>query len=99
MLRKFYGFLIMNKKIKYKENSFKKYISNSELTSKIKEIADFINEDYLNNSIFIGVLDGSVRFMMDLLNNFKILNIKNIYYYILKLQYFIRSIYRDDQLW
>ena len=72
MLRKFYGFLIMNKKIKYKENSFKKYISNSELTSKIKEIADSINEDNLNNPIFIGVLDGSVRFMMDLLKNIKI---------------------------
>ena len=72
MLRKFYGFLIMSEKIRYKDFIFKKYISSTELSVKIKEIANFINKDNLSSSIFIGVLDGSARFMMELLRNIEI---------------------------
>ena len=62
----------MSEKIRYKDFIFKKYISSTELSVKIKEIANFINKDNLSNSIFIGVLDGSARFMMELLKNIEI---------------------------
>ena len=52
-------------------SNFSKYISNIDINNKIVTISEDINKNYIDNSIFIGVLDGSVRFMMDLVANFK----------------------------
>ena len=47
---------------------FKKYISNDDIIKKIQSVAIDINNNYSNkNPIFLGVLKGSIYFMMDLL--------------------------------
>jgi len=58
----------MNDSIKHKEHTFEKYITNSDILKKINELANEMNNDYkFKNPIFLGVLNGSIYFMMDLL--------------------------------
>ena len=60
----------MNKS-KNKLSNFSKYLSSKDINNRIIEIAKDINANEIDNSIFVGVLDGSIRFMMDLMNNIK----------------------------
>jgi len=60
--------------IKYKNYIFKKYISHEEIISRIKDVSKYINEEYADiatlskeKPIFLGVLTGSIYFMMDML--------------------------------
>ena len=58
--------------IKYKNKLFEKYIDNKDISLKIKSIAEKLNEDFENKKIlFVGILSGSIRFMMNLLENIK----------------------------
>lgn len=54
--------------IKYKDKIFSKYISSEQISESIYGIAGLLNEKYKNKELHvIGVLNGSVPFMMDLL--------------------------------
>ena len=58
--------------IKYKNKVFEKYIDNKDISLKIKSITEKINQDFENKEVlFVGVLSGSIRFMMNLLENIK----------------------------
>tara|TARA_Y100001970_G_C13933198_1_gene699359 strand:+ start:227 stop:769 length:543 start_codon:yes stop_codon:yes gene_type:complete len=63
----------MSSIIKYKDKNFIEYLSSDVIQRSIKKIARDINFEYKNKSpLFIGVLNGSVPFMMDLLNHIDI---------------------------
>ncbi len=67
----------MSNIIKYNNIEFEKYIDNTQIIERSKEIAGNINTDYINQEIvFIGVLNGCIPFMNVLLSN-----ISNIYSY------------------
>ncbi len=54
--------------IKYKNHNFKKYLTENDISSRISELAKILNKSYKGkNPIVIGVLNGCVFFMMDLL--------------------------------
>ena len=58
----------MKDNIVYKNNIFKKYISREQIIKKIDMMSKDLNRKYDNKSpIFVGVLKGSIYFMMDLL--------------------------------
>jgi len=64
----------MKNNIVYQQHTFKKYISNEEIIDRIKKISTYINNTYSHEArlskekpIFLGVLTGSIYFMMDLL--------------------------------
>ena len=62
----------MTKKITYEQNQFEVYITNKEIKKRIKEIANDLNTDFISDRpIFIGVLNGCIYFMMDLLKEIK----------------------------
>ena len=62
----------MTKKITYEKNQFEVYITNKEIKKRIKEIANDLNTDFISERpIFIGVLNGCIYFMMDLLKEIK----------------------------
>ena len=64
----------MNRHININNNIYKKYINEKDISLKVKELSSKINNYYIDkNPIIIGVLKGSVFFMMDILRN---LNIK-----------------------
>ena len=63
----------MSSIIKYKDKKFIEYLSSDAIQRSIKKIARDINSEYKNkNPLFIGILNGSVPFMMDLLNHIDI---------------------------
>ena len=54
--------------IKYKNHNFKKYLTENNISSRISELAKILNKSYKGkNPIIVGVLNGCVFFMMDLL--------------------------------
>jgi hypoxanthine phosphoribosyltransferase len=54
--------------IKYKNHNFKKYLSENDIFERINELAEILNKSYKGiNPIIVGVLNGCVFFMMDLL--------------------------------
>ena len=54
--------------IKYKNHNFKKYLTENDISSRISELAKILNKSYKGkNPIVVGVLNGCVFFMMDLL--------------------------------
>ena len=54
--------------IKYKNHNFKKYLTENNISSRISELAKILNKSYKGkNPIVVGVLNGCVFFMMDLL--------------------------------
>ena len=54
--------------IKYKNHNFKKYLTENDISSRISELAIILNKSYKGkNPIVVGVLNGCVFFMMDLL--------------------------------
>ena len=56
------------KNIKYKSHNFKKYLTENDISSRISELAIILNKSYKGkNPIVVGVLNGCVFFMMDLL--------------------------------
>ena len=56
------------KNIKYKSHNFKKYLTENDISSRISELAKILNKSYKGkNPIVVGVLNGCVFFMMDLL--------------------------------
>ena len=60
----------MSRKINYDKSTFEVYINNQEIENRIKEISNELNIDFKDkNPIFIGVLNGCIYFMMDLLKN------------------------------
>ena len=60
----------MSRKISYEKSTFEVYINNQEIENRIKEISNELNIDFKDkNPIFIGVLNGCIYFMMDLLKN------------------------------
>ena len=59
--------------IQYKNVTFEKYISNTDIKKQIKRISNEINLYYKNDSvIFIGILNGCFYFMHELLKSLKI---------------------------
>ena len=52
----------------YNNKIFTKYISQEDINNKIKLLSKDINHLKNKDNVFIGVLDGSVRFMMDLVS-------------------------------
>lgn len=57
--------------IQLHDKTFKPYISNQEIETAIKNIADKISADYKNETpLFLGVLNGSFMFCADLLKNY-----------------------------
>ena len=65
--------MINKNKIKHEGVTFIKCIENKLIMKKILELSSLINEKYKNkNPLFIGVLNGSIYFMMDLINNLSI---------------------------
>ena len=64
----------MNKIININNDSYKIYITENEINSKVKELSLELNDYFYDkNPIIIGVLKGSVFFMMDIIKH---LNIK-----------------------
>mgnify|MGYP001187852358 CR=1 FL=1 len=61
----------MKSKIIYKDKVFSKYILKNQIDKRIIELSDDINNTKSIDSVFIGVLDGSIRFMMDIIKNIK----------------------------
>ena len=60
----------MSKKITYKNDIYKIYINQKMINASVKKISNKIEEYYFDkNPIIIGVLKGSVYFMMDILKN------------------------------
>lgn len=66
----------MDDTVKYKNYIFKKYILHKDIISRIKDVANCINEEYSHiaatskeKPVFLGVLTGSIYFMMDLLKS------------------------------
>ena len=60
----------MSRKINYDKSTFEVYINNQKIKNRIKEISNELNLDFKDkNPIFIGVLNGCIYFMMDLLKN------------------------------
>ena len=60
----------MSRKINYDKSTFEVYINNQKIENRIKEISNELNIDFKDkNPIFIGVLNGCIYFMMDLLKN------------------------------
>ena len=58
----------MKDNILYDKHVFKKYITSDNISKKIQSMALDINSEYVNTKpIFLGVLKGSIYFMMDLL--------------------------------
>lgn len=56
-----------------KDKEFQKYISSEDLSSKIKELADRINNDYEGKKpLFIAILNGSFMFAADLFKEVQI---------------------------
>ncbi len=54
--------------IKYKNHNFKKYLTENDIFERINELAEILNKSYKGkNPIIVGVLNGCVFFMMDLL--------------------------------
>ena len=54
--------------IKYKHHNFTKHLTENNISERIKEIAEILNKSYKGkNPIIVGVLNGCVFFMMDLL--------------------------------
>ena len=50
---------------------FKKYISHLQIESRLNELSDELNDYYINKSpLIIGILNGCIYFMMDLLKKF-----------------------------
>ena len=62
----------MNKKININNDSYIIYLNENEISSKVKELSQKLNEYYYDkNPIIIGVLKGSVFFMIDIIKNLK----------------------------
>ena len=60
----------MSRKINYDKSTFEVYINNQKIENRIREISNELNIDFKDkNPIFIGVLNGCIYFMMDLLKN------------------------------
>ena len=60
----------MSRKINYDKSTFEVYIDNQKIENRIREISNELNIDFKDkNPIFIGVLNGCIYFMMDLLKN------------------------------
>ena len=60
----------MIRKINYDKSTFEVYINNQKIENRIREISNELNIDFKDkNPIFIGVLNGCIYFMMDLLKN------------------------------
>ena len=60
----------MSRKINYDKSTFEVYITNQKIENRIREISNELNIDFKDkNPIFIGVLNGCIYFMMDLLKN------------------------------
>ncbi len=60
----------MSRKINYDKSTFEVYINNQKIENRIIEISNELNIDFKDkNPIFIGVLNGCIYFMMDLLKN------------------------------
>ena len=60
----------MSRKINYDKSTFEVYINNQKIEYRIREISNELNIDFKDkNPIFIGVLNGCIYFMMDLLKN------------------------------
>ena len=58
----------MARKITHEGNEFEVYISKKDIQNRIKEIATQLNKDFqYKKPLFIGVLNGCIYFMMDLL--------------------------------
>ena len=56
--------------IKYEDLEFEEYIKNHDILKQIKKISDTINSNYINEElVFIGVLNGCMPFMNELLSN------------------------------
>ena len=54
--------------IKYKNHNFKKYLTENDIFERTNELAEILNKSYKGkNPIIVGVLNGCVFFMMDLL--------------------------------
>ena len=54
--------------IKYKNHNFKKYLTENDLSQRTSELAEILNKLYKDkNPVIVGVLNGCVFFMMDLL--------------------------------
>lgn len=59
--------------IQIHDKSFKPYISEGEVQSKIKELADNINVDYAHKApLFVAVLNGAFMFAADLMKSIRI---------------------------
>ena len=60
-----------NSRITHNKIIFNKYINREQINSRILELSKDLNKYYKNkNPLIIGVLNGCIYFMMDLLNNF-----------------------------
>ena len=60
----------MRNTVKYKNHTFIKYISREKINNKNNELSNILNVDYNDkNPVFIGVLNGCVYFMMDILKD------------------------------
>ena len=58
--------------ISYKNYKFKKIISNYDIKIRIKKLAKNINLEYIGKTpLVIGILNGSIYFMMDMLKEFR----------------------------
>ena len=56
--------------INYKKDKFEKYISNADILNKAKEIAHYIDKEYIDEEVlFVGVLNGCIPFMNLILSN------------------------------
>ena len=54
--------------IKYKKHNFKKYLTENDISNRTIELAEILNKLYKDkNPVIVGVLNGCVFFMMDLL--------------------------------
>ena len=54
--------------IKYKNHNFKKYLTENNIIERTNELAEILNKSYKGkNPIIVGVLNGCIFFMMDLL--------------------------------
>ncbi len=60
----------MKKNIKYEDLEFEKYIENYKILERTKQISDQINGRYINDEVvFVGILNGCIPFMNELLSN------------------------------
>ena len=57
-------------------NSFSIYIKDSDIQNRIKQISNEINSDTKKNILFVCVLEGSARFMFDLIKHINLIAVR-----------------------